>query len=68
MLSLFEWITSFSSLSLEEIKLIAIFSWIFHVSDFLWSFAIFFKYVLILLRYCSIDKVSFLLPLPSYLI
>ena len=46
-LSLFEWITRFSSRSLEEIKLIAIVNWIFHVSDFLRSFMISFKYGLI---------------------
>ena len=35
MLSLFECILRSSSLSLEEIKLIAIVNWIFHMPDFL---------------------------------
>ena len=34
MLSLFEWITRSSSLSMEEIKLFGIVNWIFHTSDF----------------------------------
>ena len=49
-LSLCECITRSSSLLLEDIKLIAIVKWIFHVSDILRSF-ISFKYGLILLRY-----------------
>ena len=46
MLSLFECITRFSSLSIEEIKLFAIVNWIFHVSDFLRLFIMSFKYIL----------------------
>ena len=49
---LFECITLSSwSLSLEEIKLIVTFNWIFHVPDFLRLFIISFKYDLISLRY-----------------
>ena len=65
MLSLFECITHSSSLSLEEIKLIAIFNWIFHVSDFLRLFMMSFKYGLILLRYSLTDRVLFLSTLLS---
>ena len=57
-LSLFECIMRSSSLYLEEIKLIAIVSWIFHVSNFLRSFMIFW--------YSSIDSALFLSPLLSY--
>ena len=56
-----------SMLSLfEEVKLSAIINWIFHVSDFLRSFMMSFKYVLILLRYPSTDYVLFLSSLLSY--
>ena len=66
MLSLFECLSCSSSLSsLEKIKLIVIANWIFHVSDFLRSFMISFKYGLILLRYSSPDSV-FLSPLLLY--
>ena len=58
----FECITPSSSLSLEEIKLIAFFIWIFHVSDFFRLFIMSFKYGLIVLRYSSTDSV-FLSPL-----
>ena len=52
MLSIFEWITRSSSLSLEEIKLIGIVNCIFHVSDNLKLFMISSsKYGLISLRY-----------------
>ena len=57
MLSLFECITCSSSLSLEEIKLIAIVNCISNVSDFLRLFMMSFKYGVILLRYSSTDKV-----------
>ena len=50
----------------EEVKLSAIINWIFHVSDFLRSFMMSFKYVLILLRYPSADYVLFLSSLLSY--
>ena len=50
MLSFFECITHSLSFSLEEIKLIAIVNWIFHVSEFLRLFVMCFKYGLILLR------------------
>ena len=66
MLLLLECITYSSYLSLEDIRLNAIANWIFHVSDFLGSFAISFKYDLILLRYSSIDSVLFLSPLLPY--
>ena len=66
MLSLFECITCSSSLSLEEIKLIAIVNWVFHVFDFLRLFIRSFKYSLILLGYFSTDSVLFLSPLLSY--
>ena len=49
MLSLFESITCSSSVSLEEIKLIAIVNSIFNVSDFLRLFMMSFKYGLLLL-------------------
>ena len=58
----FEYITPSSSLSLEEIKLIPFFIWIFHVSDFFRLFIMSFKYGLIVLRYSSTDSV-FLSPL-----
>ena len=64
MLSIFEWITRSSSLSLEEIKLIGIVNCIFHVSDnlklFMMSSS---KYGLISLRYSSAYSVLFLSPL-----
>ena len=66
MLSLFECITRSPSLSLEEIKLVAIVTLIFHVSDYLGLFMVSFKYGLILLRYSSFDSVLFLSPLLSY--
>ena len=57
-LSLFECIIWSSSLSsLEEIKLIVIVNWIFHVSDCLRSFMMSLKYVLILSRYSSTDSI-----------
>ena len=65
-LSLFECITCFSSLSMEEIKLFAIANWILHVSDFLRLFMSF-KYGLSSLRYNSSDSVLFLTPLLSNL-
>ena len=55
-----------SSLSLEERKLIAIFNWTFHVSDFLRSFMVSFTYGLTLLRYSSIVSVWLLPPLLLY--
>ena len=57
-LSPFECIICTSSLTpLEKIKLIVIFSWIFHVSDFFRSLMISFKYGLVSLRYSSTDIV-----------
>ena len=61
MLPVFECITSSSSVSLEDIKLIAIVNWIFHASDFLRSVMISFKYGLTLLRYSSIYSVLFVI-------
>ena len=66
MLSLFECITSSSSLSIEEIKLFAIVNWIFYVSDFLRLFMMSLKYGLILFRCTSADSALFLSPLLSY--
>ena len=66
MLSLFECITRFSSLSMEEIKLFAIVNWIFHESDFLRLFMMPIKYDLILLKYCSSESILFLSPLHLY--
>ena len=63
MLSFFECITGSSAMSLEDIKLIANFNWIFHISDFLILFMISFKYVLILSKCFSIDSVLTLLSL-----
>ena len=51
MLSLFEYMTGYSSVSLQEVKLIAIVNWMFHESDTLTSFMISFKYGLTLLKY-----------------
>ena len=65
MLPLFEFITRSSSLSMEEIKLLAIVDWIFHVLDFLRLF-ISFKDGLILLRYSSIYSVLLLSLLLSF--
>ena len=65
MLSFFECITRSSSLSLEDIKLIAIVNWFFHVSYFLRSFMIFFRYGLNLLTYSTTNSVFFLSPLLS---
>ena len=54
MLSFFDCLSRSSSLwSLEQIKLILIAKWIFHVSDTLRSFMISFKYGLTSLRYSS---------------
>ena len=50
LLSRFEYITGSSSLSLEQIRLIAIVYWIFHISDFLRLFMISFKYGVILVN------------------
>ena len=66
MLSFFECIQRYSSVSLEGIKLIVIVNCNFHVSDFLRLFMLSFKYGLILLRYSSMDSVLFLSPLLSY--
>ena len=51
LLSLFECIMHSSSLSLEQIKLVAVANWIFHVPDFLRLFMISFKYELIVFLY-----------------
>ena len=64
--SLFECITHSPQLLLEEINLIAIASWIFHVSDFLRLFMMSFRYGLILLRYSSTDSALFLSLLLLY--
>ena len=65
-LSLLGYITHSSSTSFQEMKLIAIFNWIFHVSEFLRSFIIFLKKGLILVPYSSSNKLLFLWPLLSY--
>ena len=59
MLSLFKCITHSSSLSLEEIKSIAVVNWIFHTLDILKLLMMSFKFGLILLKYASSDKVLF---------
>ena len=66
MLSLFECITCFSSLSEEEIMVFPIVNWICHVSDFLRLYMMSFKYSLVLLRYSSGDTVLSLSPLLLY--
>ena len=67
MLTLFDCIRHSSSISpLEEIKLIVIVNWIFHVWNVLRSFMIYFKYGLTLLRHSSTDSVLFPSPLFSY--
>ena len=66
MLSLFECITRSSSVSLGKVKLITLVNGISHLSEFLRSFMMSFKYGLILLSYSSIDKFLYLSPLPSY--
>ena len=68
MLSLFDCITCSSSLSLEEIKLIAMVNWILCVLDFLRLLVMSFKHVIVLLKYSSADAVLFLSTLLSYLI
>ena len=65
MFSLFDCITRSSSLSLEEMKLIATVYWIFQELDFL-RLLISSKYGLISLRYSLIDGVLFLSALLSY--
>ena len=65
MLSLFECIIYVSSVSSEDIKLIVIIHWIFHVSDLFRLSMISFKYGLILSRYSLSDNVLLLLPLLS---
>ena len=66
MLPLFECITCYSSLSMEEINLFANVNWIFHMSDFLILFMMSFNYSLILLRYSWTNSVLFLSLLLSY--
>ena len=51
MLWLLQWFANSSSLFLENIKLIPIFNWIIHVSDFLKSVMTSFKYGLLSLKY-----------------
>ena len=68
MLSLFDCITCSSSLSLEEIKLIAMVNWILYVLGFLRLLVMSFKHVIVLLKYSSADAVLFLSSLLSYLI
>ena len=58
--SFFECITHSSSLSMEEIKLLANVNWILNVSDYLRLFIMSFKYGLVFLRYSSTDSVLFL--------
>ena len=55
--SLFTWIKRFSSLSLDEIKLVAIVNGAFYISTF-WDY-LFFKYGITLLRYFSTDNIYF---------
>ena len=65
MLSFLECITCSSSLFLGEIKLTAVFNWIFHESDSLRPFIISFKYGLIL-KYFSTHSILLLSPLLSF--
>ena len=65
---LFECIAHSSSVSLKNIKLIAIVNWIFHASDFLRLFMMSFEYGLISSRNSLIDRVLFLSSLLSYLV
>ena len=65
-LSNFECITRSSSMSLEEIKLIAIVNGIFRLSGFLRLFIMSFKNGLILPKYSSTGRPLFLSPLLSY--
>ena len=65
-LSNFECITRSSSLSLEEIKLIALVNGIFHLSGFLRLLIMPFKNGLILLKYYLTGRPLFLSPLLSY--
>ena len=51
---------------MEEIKLLTTVNWIVHLPVFLRLIMMFFKYGLILLRYCSTDSDLFLLLLLSY--
>ena len=60
MLSLFECIKRSLSVFSEDIKLIAIVDWVFHVSNFWRLFSILLSYGLILFRYSSIDNVLIL--------
>ena len=53
---LFECITIFSSLSLEDIKLVAMVNWIFHVWAFLRTFIITFKYGLIVFLFFNLKR------------
>ena len=62
MLSHFECITHSSSVSLDEIKLIAIANLIFDVSDLFRLVMISLKYGLIPSRYYFIDRVLFISP------
>ena len=66
MLSVLEYVTRSSSVYLEEIKLITIINWIFHVADLLRSFMISFKDGLTSLRDYSVDRFFFLSSLLSY--
>ena len=65
MLPLFECITYFLSVSLEDIKLIAIVNWILQTSDFFEIICDIFKYGWSSLKYSLIDNVLFLSPLIS---
>ena len=53
---LFECIRIFSSLSLEDIKLVAMVNWIFHVWAFLRTFIITFKYGLIVFLFFNLKR------------
>ena len=65
-LSLFEYITSSSSLCMEEINLFDFVSSNFQLSSLFRLFTISFKYGLTLLRYYSTGSASFWSPLLSY--
>ena len=65
-ISLFECINSFSSLSLEDMKLIVIVIGTFHLPGFLRLSIVSFKYELISSSYSLIDSILFLSPLFLY--
>ena len=67
MVFIYQSLNALNAMSLEDIRLIANVTWIFHESDFLILFMISSNYGLILLlRFSSIDNALFLSPFLSY--